>query len=68
MNEYRITYTTSDQETGTSSIVERNEAAARKSFKGSYLGKKAPLPTSSSSEPACRPPSSRSVTPSPQFV
>ena len=40
MNEYRITYLTSDQETGTDSIIERNEAAARKSFKGSYLGGK----------------------------
>lgn len=40
MNEYRITYLTSDQETGTDSIIERNEAAARKSFKGSYIGGK----------------------------
>lgn len=40
MNEYRITYTTSDQETGTSNIIERNEAAARKSFKGAHPGEK----------------------------
>lgn len=40
MNEYRITYTTSDQETGTSNITERNEAAARRSFKGTHPGEK----------------------------
>lgn len=40
MNEYRITYTTSDGETGTGAFIERNEAAARKSFKTRHSGEK----------------------------
>lgn len=35
MNIYRISYTTSDAETGTANITERSETAARKAFKAS---------------------------------
>ena len=40
MNEYKITYTASDETLSNASIIERNEAAARKSFKAGHTGAK----------------------------
>lgn len=40
MNEYNITYTTIDEELYNAAIIERSEAAARKSFKAGHSGAK----------------------------